>query len=416
MTAPVAFESKPQALHGRAVPLSWQLAMLAAVTIALFSDPLLRLIEVREVNVYAHVEFARRIAEDHVLYPGHFLFHLLTVAVHAGGASWLQANFLVQIAARVGLAAVVCLLFRRSLGGSDRPSRVVAAFAMTMAVMVASALSFPSWPGGHYYLGYLVPNVYVSQTFVLLQPLAVVTFFAVVSVFFEGGRTRGRDLATMAGVAVTSTLAKPSFVMVLLPALCLMLMLTLGRGLFTCRRVLLALVALVAPVAAAMVWIYISTYLVVQGLHVSQGSGIRIAPFQVMAYFERLFTTRWIGLWLGAKFLLSLVFPAAVAIAYGRRLAGDSRFRLAWLQFGFGAILVYFFAEAPMFQAGNFVWSGDIATFILFLVSALCLVEQTIGQAGALDPRARLIAAACYFTLLLHVIAGYGIYVHPVVT
>jgi hypothetical protein len=400
----------------QSVPIAWQLILLGVVTIAVFSQPFLRLIEVREVNVYAHVEYARKLSETHVLYPGHFLFHLLTAVVHMIGISWLQANFVVQMAARVGLAAIILTLFRRSLGGSNRPARVAAGIAMTMAVMAASAVSFPSWPRGNYYLGYLVPNIYVSQTFVVLQPLAALTFVEAVRVFFgAAGRRTGGQLLTMGALALVSTLAKPSFVMVLLPSVAVLLVATFKGDVLRSRRVVLAFVALVVPALAGMLWIYLSTYLAVQGLHVSEGSGVRIAPFEVMGYFEGLFTSR-VGLWLGGKFLLSLLFPAAVALAYRRRVGGDPRCRLAWLQFAFGAIFVYFFAEAPAFQAGNFVWSGDIAIFILFLVSALVLVEETMARPIALDRRARLTAAACYGTLLLHVAAGYGMYWHPVVT
>ena len=415
-----------QSAPGLSQPIAWprgaQVAVLAALAVAISAEPFLRLVEMRESNVYAHVDFARRIAETHVLYPGHFLYHLLTVAVHALvplSISWLQASVVVLLAARVSLAIVLWHLVRRSLRACASADDALVTIVVPVALMFASAISFPTWGSGHYYLGYIVPNIAVSQTMVVLQPLALLTFVIVVRVLDTpaDGMVSVRDLANIALLALLSTLAKPSYAMVLLPAAGSLLV---ARVLMSKRhgdrtRALAIAVALGAPVIAAVGWIYVSTYLKVQG-HAG-GSAIAIAPLRVMDYLQQAVGGgSHVRAWLLAKFLLSVLFPVVVAVAWFPRICHDLRFRLAWMQFAFGAIYTYAFAESPTFTAANFTWSAQTALFILFVVSMMLLIEQTMAGAGSRWRRVLAWPAlGCYGALLLHVAAGYGVFLHPAV-
>jgi len=394
--------------------------VLAALAVAISAEPFLRLVEMRESNVYAHVDFARQIAETHTLYPGHFLYHLLTVAVHAIlPVSWLQASVLMLLGARVSLAIVLWRLVRRSLRADASANDALVAILVPLALMFASAISFPTWGRGNYYLGYIVPNIAVSQTMVVLQPLALLTFVVVVRVLatLSDGGVSVRDLTVVGLLALVSTLAKPSYAMVLLPAVGVLLLTKVstskrsGDG----ARAIATAAALGAPAMAAMGWVYVSTYRKVQ--EQSAGTGITIAPLRVMDYFqEYVGGSSHVRAWLLAKFLLSVLFPFVVAVAWFPRVRHDLRFRLAWLQFAFGLIFTYLFAERPRFMAGNFTWSAQTALFILFVVSALLLIEQTMAGTGS--RWRRLLAwpaVVCYGVLLLHVAAGYGLFLHPAV-
>lgn len=405
-------------------PMPWprmaQVAVLATLAVAISAEPFLRLVEMRESNVYAHVDFARKIAETHVLYPGHFLYHLLTVAMHAIlPVSWLQASVLVLLGARVSLAIVLWHLVRRSLRAGASANDALVAIVVPLALMFASAISFPTWSGGHYYLGYIVPNIAVSQTMVVLQPLALLTFVMVVRVLgtLSDGVVSVRDLAVVGLLALVSTLAKPSYAMVLLPAVGILLLAMVSTSKWRGDRVraIATAAALGTPVMVAMGWIYVSTYLKLQG-HPG-GTGIAIAPLRVMDYLQQAVGGgAHVRAWLLAKFLLSALFPIVVAVTWFPRIRHDLRFRLAWLQFAIGLIFTYFFAERPTFTAGNFTWSAQTALFILFVVSALLLIEQTMTGTGS---RLRRLSAwpalVCYGVLLLHVVAGYGLFLHPAV-
>lgn len=419
--------------------LSWpsplQLVALVFLTVALFAEPFLRLVEVREVNVYHHLEDARRLGELHVLYRGHFIFHAFTAAVHGVlPLSWLQANVVALLALRALLAIIVWSHVRQSLHAADSANHALLAIALTLGLLISSAVSFISWRQGNYYLGYVVPNVYVSQTMVALQPFALLTFFAVIRVLDAPlpGPSR-RDVLIMAALTILSTLAKPSYAMVLLPTAATLLfvrrqllffvpvrhvglLIVLGRWCKDIRSVLILGLGLVVPALAAIAWIHVSTFLTFQKLDIGEGSGVRIAPFKVMAFLQSHYaSSEHVAVWLAVKLVLSLVFPLAVAVAYFPKVRHDTRFQLAWLQLGFGLIFMYFVAEDPRFAAGNFTWSALIANFILFVVSALLLVEQTLS---GLQSRWRVVAnrrtaILCYATLLLHVVAGVGIYLNP---
>ena len=420
----------------QAWPASVQIFVTLTLSAALFAEPFLRLVEVQESNGIAHVMFAEDIAKTHVLFPGHFLYHVLTVAVHeALPISWLQAHFVVVLGSRMSLSVVVWSLVRRSLRAGHSANDALISIGVSVALLFASAISFVTWPQGNYYLGYIVPNLTVLQTLVVLQPLALVTFFAVIRVLAPPlwGPSR-RDVAVAALLAVLSTLAKPSYAMVLLPAMGVVLLarsqlishVALSRGgvlkalspwFRSQRRELTLFCAVVVPVLAAMAWVYISTYLKVHEVDVDQGSGVRIAPFEVMSFYERLFGyDANVAIWLLAKLLLSVLFPLLVAVAYFKRIHLDLRVQLAWLQFAFGLLYMYGLSERPRFDAGNFTWSAHIALFILFVVSTLVLIEQTLADDRS--PWRRLFwsrATACYAVLLLHVIAGYGLFTHPTV-
>ena len=85
---------------------------------------------------------------------------------------------------------------------------------------------------------------------------------------------------------------------------------------------------------------------------------------------------------------------------------------------GVGCVFTCFLAESPNFHPGNYTWSGQIAISVLFVISALLLFERTLTSGS---DRWRKVftsrsAIVCYLALLLHIIGGLGIYLHPQVT
>ncbi|MDQ2655310.1 MAG: hypothetical protein M3Z20_19940 [Chloroflexota bacterium] len=414
-----------------------QLRMLAVLTIGIWAVPFVHLVVMQEPNTLAHITFAQIMSETGVLFPGHFLFHVSTIAAHAVvPVSWEFANVLVLLIYRLLLAGIIWTLVRNAIRSRDLVSDAVLTIGLSIGLMFAGAVSFLTWPSGNNYLGYLVPNIYVSQTLVVLQPLALLTFFAVIRVFFTGASGHvPRYAVGLALLSALSVLAKPSFAMVLLPALVVLLwwkgqlpgvVITRQDG----RRLALAcpqdrapsviLVAgVIVPTLLAIAWVYFSTYLVLQQGAAGTGTGVSIAPLQVMIYLQTAFGSPTAAIpWLALKLGLSLLFPLTVAAGYFSTIRADPRFLLAWLQMGVGLLFTYFLAESPNFHPGNYTWSGQIALSVLFVVSALLLFERTLTSGTA---RWRTIstspsAVVCYLALLLHVIGGLGVYLHPQVT
>jgi hypothetical protein len=440
--------------------------MVAAA--ALFFYPNMELIDVRESNTATHIGWAKDIAETGHLYPGHFLYHVLTVFVHAVSdvtyqLTWEQANIIVMIGAKALSALILWVLIRRALSNRDGVLGSTIAVVLPIALLFASAISLLTWEKGNYYLGYIPPNLYVSQTLVVIQTVALALFFVLLKVLDPERRVSlVRDVPLLACLAAVSVVAKPSYAMVMLPALGLILLTRMlkRRGAGRFKPNLMIGLSVGVPVLLVMLWIYTSTYLPVQETYGAKsgaaayanggdgGSGVLFRPLEVMKYFQdRTFAyeareaggaashaaisltpqgveayiagrpgSTHVYMWLVIKLLLSLLFPLVVTIAYWSKARRDLRFQFAWLQMGVGLMFTYLAAESGSYS-GNFTWSGQIACFLLFVVSALFLLEQR-GSPESLprSPRSTAIVLVCWGVLVLHVVSGVGPYLHPTVT
>ena len=404
-----------------------QVVLVAGASGLVFAQPFRELVHVGESNVLAHVDFARRIAETGNLFPGHFLFHVATVFVHhAFGVlhplTWEQANVAVNVAARMVTAVILWVWARRALESRDSLWSSAVAVVLPVAILFASAITMPTWGSGNYYLGYLPPNIYVSQTMVVVQPLALLTSFAIVRVLAaERHAPAGRDVAILAVLSVLSVLAKPNYEMVMVPAFGILLLVQVAtrRGARSIGPHAVVAGSVFVPVVLVMGWIYVSTYLETQAQFTDAGgSGVIIRPFLVMKAFQGAVEPSNVGTWLVAKLLLSIAFPLAVTIAYWSRARRDLRFQLGWLQLVFGLVFSYLFAETGGYESGNFTWSAQTAVFILMALSALFLLEQARGEPGT-DARSRRSVATqlcCWSVFALHVVGGLGPFLHPTIS
>jgi hypothetical protein len=101
--------------------------------------------------------------------------------------------------------------------------------------------------------------------------------------------------------------------------------------------------------------------------------------------------------------LASLAFPLAVAALWPRAAWRDPALRLAWGGTLVGLFISYFIAEAgDRLYDGNFLWTGQMAVFVLFVAAAAFVRGNLAGRNGLLYAR----AAAVAIVLLLHVQAG----------
>jgi len=89
---------------------------------------------------------------------------------------------------------------------------------------------------------------------------------------------------------------------------------------------------------------------------------------------------------------------------YFQKTRQDLSFNLAWLTFIFGAFYTYFLAESERVTDGNFIWSGQITLFMLFVVSAVFFLRQIYEPGkGFTFSRAAII---CIVIWMLHVASG----------
>jgi hypothetical protein len=158
-----------------------------------------------------------------------------------------------------------------------------------------------------------------------------------------------------------------------------------GRGV----HVRYLILAFLLPSFAILAWQYLS-YFGPEGR-----STIFFAPLEVMAYYAE---------WLLPKFLLSILLPLTVLVAYRRQVLESPTMQLAWLLFAFAAGYSYLLAESNETVAGNFVWSGQIGTYLLFVSSAVFALRHWKG---------RWRSWLCAGVFCLHSVSGALFFAHP---
>jgi len=171
-------------------------------------------------------------------------------------------------------------------------------------------------------------------------------------------------------VSALGVLAKPSYVIALLPALGL-----IGVYWFLKKRRLDwvgLILGFFIPTVGLLAWQYLGAYS--SERVIPDEAGIAFAPFIVYGRASG---------WLLPKFFLSFLFPLGVYSFYFSSARRDVGFNLAWLSFGVGALLTYFFAETGVrLQDANFAWSGQITLFVLYCVSTVFFIRQVVKREG----------------------------------
>jgi hypothetical protein len=368
---------------------------LAAAAAGLFGLATWQAARSVEPDYALHAEWAREIAETGRVSVPHPLFHFLTVIVHAlvprrlaelvrpgpdaapADPSYLLAAMIVGTGAWVALALVLYRRLRATGGDGSRAAESAGGAGSwtvagwTLALMLLGPISFFTWHRHQMYLGYITPGVFHNPTVALVKPLALAWFWSVAR-----PRAKATGWLVSALLAVAATLAKPSFTVAFLPALVLWLLFAWRDERFSEVRAGVASLAIGGVVVALQAWL--------------RGSGdaslLVVAPLEVMGFYS----PRWLIPFL---FVLSTAFPLAAALAHRREVLRDRPLQLAWLTFVVAAGYGYVLAEAdPNTGSGNWLWSGQIALFVL-LAETLLLARSASGEAA---PWARRLVWVCF--------------------
>jgi len=363
-----------------------------------------------------HVLFALEMVQKGSLISPHFLYQLLVVAVanlfYPGAVptmgNFMKAGYVVSVGVTILLFISLYIIFRRVVKRDDIWSPLISAL-MAGFFMVGSAVNVLKFIDGHYYFGYLPLNVHNGPTHPLLKLWAVPLFLMAAGIFIPARASNKWLIGGTALFSVLSAVTKPSFTVIILPAV----------GLLVGKRMLkkeyinwsFLLFGLVVPSLIVLAWQY----------HISYASGwgqlarnIQIATRIAFIPFGQFI--KWqvpLGLIL-PKLVLSILFPLVVYFAYWKTARKDLRFNLGWLVMLFGCLSTYFFAEVfikkgwegIVSQSGNFTWSGLIGVYILFVAAALFFLKQNTefppaGRSGWLR------LGISLFALALHL--GFGL-------
>jgi hypothetical protein len=244
---------------------------------------------------------------------------------------------------------------------------LVAVLALCLAIIMPFNL-LSHTPHDLYY-GYVPIHPYHNPTIIALMPFALAVAFFAVLAFTPSAERRPPWVLGFAGVMTAlSVIAKPNYVLALLPAMGLY---WLYHAVYRKRPVDWGLLIAIGGVAVPiLIWQYVFNYGRSGQEH---ESSIAFDPFYFFEVHAGGVSWR-----LAVKFVLSILFPLAVYVLYFPRARHDVGLNLSWLVFGMGAFHTYFLTETG-FRAthGNFTWSGVITLLVLFVLSVLFVLRQT---------------------------------------
>lgn len=334
----------------------------------------------------AHTFFSKLVIFIRTLIPMGLLLKISEpIGIKIIENSFELATFIVICLAYVLTALIVWKVARERFEEDGiRRSNILAMFCVVIVLLVGpiSIFTFPQ----QQYLGYFSPNPYHNPTFIILKPLALIWFFMVVDQVFK--KPTLKSIVLVGAIVLFATMAKPSFTITFLPALLLTYLLYYVRK----TREINWKVLLIGTVATAVFILgvqYIQTYS-------REGSAtLSLDPFKViLIYSPDLFIAL-------LKVVMSILFPLAVTLFNWRLVSGRVDFRLGWMNFLVGVILVILFSEGNRDFHANLFWGPMVGAFLLFVISTIYFFSRIASRGwrslGSLSNLIPLILLAAHF-------------------
>ena len=336
-------------------------AALILISVVMFT-PLISKMSALGYDYVAHLSWANEIEQTGKIILPHPLYHILAIiARNLFSTNFTNASTIVVVAS---IAFLAILNFKILSKHSSR--KVAVLFAVSLLLITPLQLYY--FLDSHLYFGYVGITLYHSPTMLLLKPLSLIAFCYLLKSADCESRNRLLDGAILALALLLSGISKPSFLMIILPAFLTFLFVT--RKLKPMLKDPYIYCAFLIPVITVLTLQFFQTYFF-QDLSKATGnteSNITILPFETMSYYSN---------YLLPKFFLSIAFPLMVFSCYAKHALQSNSFIFSGICFVMGAILQYFFAESGYrLYAGNFWWSGQIGSYLLFLFSVVFLLQN----------------------------------------
>ena len=364
------------------------LVLAPGVCLTAFTAVVARMLSVSDFEV--HIEIARQLAETGARLP-HFGYHTMVIVVQAlTPADWVAAAGIVTLGGVAGSAAVLAWWLRGVLSSSASALLVAAALVPAALCVLQPVLPLDPTRYDAWLFGYFPPNQWHSPTTLFSKPFALLLLGLGPAVVWPAYGTRADWLSvlTSAALVVMSALVKPNFIMAFLPALGVLAVLHWRRTDWIWLGLGFAL-----PAVAVLAWQYDLAY----ALN-AEGAGVILAPLHVIGFFAPtdVATLAW-------RLVASVLFPLA-AVACFPSVRADRRVQIGWATFLVGAAFGYLLAEVEHPASGNFLWSGQLAAFVLFAASAVAVLRAAAAGGAGASRLGRF--ALCGGVFLWHVTSG----------
>jgi hypothetical protein len=370
------------------------IAMLVVAVIAISAPMYYYRIMGGTVNDFGgHIVFTYSMLNRAPLTPEVLGHPLLQVVL--SGMVWISrwhidpfaAMIILQVACQVALALILYFWFGKLNRKGGDWLRALLAASLTIVAPVLALI----FVDNEFYYGYINLANYHNPTIQLLRPLALISFYFAFRIF-DKARNPGWMVGISAVFVVLSALAKPNYVLCILPAIVLLAIIWRIRKQDFDWRLLLFGFVIPGTIILIVQWA------LVYGIAGNSETHIVLNPF-VEGNFSN---------YLPWKFLLSILFPLVATGLFFKRIWRDPYVQLGWIGFAAGAGMFYLFSEGGKHMlAGNFRWGAQIMLFLLFAAIVRFCLRLFSEEKTVLWKR-----LVVWGVFLLHVASGVVYYIH----
>jgi hypothetical protein len=251
------------------------------------------------------------------------------------------------------------------MGEEQSPTSSSITIILVITLMFIAPITFFTWKDHNLYYGYIPSNVYHNPTSIIVRPLSLLLFITSLKIFHWEPKKKESVVFLLALLVLLSAICKPSYLICILPALIIFS----AYQYYSKQKInwKFLILGVLVPGTILLGIQYFGTYVPNVNLIDYQGGNIIFTPLAVMTQRSS---------WLFPKFLLSILFPVSVCIAYFKKVQQSTALSLSWFTFFFGSFYTYMMAESENFNDGNFLWSGQISLLILFISSLKFFILQ----------------------------------------
>lgn len=218
------------------------------------------------------------------------------------------------------------------------------------------------------YLGVFTANPYHNTTYFVTRPFAVLAFFLYGRILdYYEERTDVKEFILFGVSLLLTTLAKPSYTLVLVSAAGLLMLYRLFRSNWKTFRRAFYLGLTFVPTFVVLLYQFGGVF--GRRSHAGAGGGIGIAPGLVWRNF---------ALNIPLAVVLAMAFPLGVLIFHTKELKKNTMYRFSWFQWLVSVMEFFLLYERGdrIFHA-NFSWGYMHGIFFTFVTSLLVLAEDT---------------------------------------
>jgi len=345
------------------------LQILILISLLIYVPVMLRVVP--ESDFLIHFKFAEDFRafknDSHISYPlYHYSINLVTNLLNPDTAEEgiviaYYSGFAIAILMQIATAIITLILIYRAAPIFIN-RRIAVIYSLTALGLVTIApITLFHLNAQDMQAGYSYPTFYHNPTIIMLKPFAIILFILSVRVFEEQTPSNMFIIGT-AAISIATVMAKPSYTIALLPGLSLVALYTWFRKKTVHWKLLIF--GIIIPNIPLLLTQFLFTF--------ARGeSSLDFRPFFIAI---RLSGDTFMII---ATFLLSILFPLAVAVLYRKRAIRDTSIILSWVIFFIGSVYFYLLVEdGPQLYHRNFQWTTSITVFIVFLAHALFFIKH----------------------------------------